>query len=195
MCRTVRSAEGHLTHTWREFKAACHNNPRLTNDGATAKAWERQVLALQLAGVKPEAALKVVPLKLTMLDKLDRGSLGRAGERQADDSVNDAAVGAMLASLNNPTSRGTHDKSRWVRDLKKCFPTTRPAPPTTWVHGGRDRDAEAIGARCVLVVNAEKTAQVLRGEARWGPALLNRYPERASRVTPPPRRNGHGRRR
>jgi len=168
MCRTVKSAEGHLTHTWREFKAACHNNPRLINDGATAKAWERQVLALQRAGVGPEAALKVTPLKLTMLDKLDRGSLGRAGERQADDSVNDAAVGAMLASLNNPTTRGTREKSRWVRDLQRCFPTTRPAPPATWVHGGRDRDAEAFGARCVLVVNAERTAQVSGGEARWG---------------------------
>ena len=36
---------------------------------------------------------------------------------------------------------------------------------------------------------------VIRGEARWGPAQLDRYPEHASRVTPPPRRNGHGRRR
>ena len=124
--------------------------------------------ALQLAGVEPEAALKVEPLKITMLDKLDRGLREGISERQAENSVNDAAVGAMLASLNNPTTRVARDKSRWVRDLKKCFPTTRPAPPSTWVHGGRDRDAEAIGARCVLVVNAERTAQVLGGEARWG---------------------------
>ena len=101
------------------------------------------------------------------------GDVGWAAKRKGpwmhDDGaeVNHEAVERLLATLEVKDVRERRSRVTWAEQLRRCFPTQRPASQTEWVHGARDRVAEAQGARIAMVVDKTRNAQVSGGEARW----------------------------
>ena len=168
MCATWSEDNGEITwHKLMSFKAACARNRRLPRTIQTRQAWERQQERLRVAGITAVAEESVHD------EQGAKREVGWAARRKGpwlhDDGaeVDHKAVERLLATLEVKDVRERRGRATWEAQIRRCFTTQRPVSQTEWVHGARDRVAEAKGARIAMVVDKARNAQVFGGEARW----------------------------
>ena len=117
---------------------------------------------LSSKGVPPVAYERVL-LSGAMSTLASVWEAGPAAE--AEVTVSDEDVDRVLAAIAVDDVRCRRSKASWLRDLRRCFPSATPAAAKEWNHGGRDRAAEARGARMVFALGGEASAS--GGHARW----------------------------
>ena len=166
MCVSYVDEGGRTKHKYASYRAACARNRRLPRNEEGRRAWERQVDRMRSAGVMAAAEEAV-------LDEMGGTTgVGWADARPAEwrvdvgKEVRGEAVEGLLRAMEEPDVRARRSREVWRRQLTECF-SAEGSERVEWVHGGRDRMAEARGARCVVVEGAARDEQASGGEARW----------------------------
>ena len=170
MCKRSVEGEGDERYVYRRsYDAARRCNGRLPQHGAGAAAWTRQIERLEAAGVAPCAP--------------EGGAIsgGGSGIARAWDvmeaasakvTVAHAAAERLVDGLEEHWAAvGEHSREwseeRWATELRSCFQGVQRRAASEWRHGARDREAQARGARRVLVMGGPTGTTATGGECGW----------------------------